>query len=312
MSRTDYRALLGRVEERALPWLEGDSVDAPERRLRLTARPARAGWWRFRIEGRRATPIEEAERPEEAWGRLARLSGHLLGGRLVLPGAEVEPLWLLPEEEPPRLAPCRARRWASGDLLFDELLFESEAEEGARRALEDGRGLASLSGVPATLRAAFGYAVAEAAAARIGARVSPLEVRGRCLELAEGGSARAGEVIAALVAERQRAEARRTLPRRPVAAPVEAGPQRIGEVLENVGARLLGVRRLGQGLLEVRWRFLGGRFVSLVRADTLQVVDAGICLAGADHLVTLESLPGVIREATEEGSLVMTRWEDDD
>jgi len=44
-----------------------------------------------------------------------------------------------------------------------------------------------------------------------------------------------------------------------------------------------------------------------IDAITLQVWDAGVCLAGEDRLVTLESLPGVIREAIETGRLVITR-----
>ena len=56
--------------------------------------------------------------------------------------------------------------------------------------------------------------------------------------------------------------------------------------------------------------FLGERFVSLVRADSLQVVDAGVCLAGADGLVTLDSLPSLLREAIDTEQLVVTRHGD--
>jgi hypothetical protein len=49
------------------------------------------------------------------------------------------------------------------------------------------------------------------------------------------------------------------------------------------------------------------RFISIVDADSLQVVDAGVCLAGADSKVTLESLPSVIREAIDTDVLVITR-----
>jgi hypothetical protein len=45
----------------------------------------------------------------------------------------------------------------------------------------------------------------------------------------------------------------------------------------------------------------------VVDAITLHVYDSGVCLAGADELVTLDSLPGVIREAIEEDALVITR-----
>lgn len=57
----------------------------------------------------------------------------------------------------------------------------------------------------------------------------------------------------------------------------------------------------------MRYQFLGERFTSVVHPETLHVFEAGICFAGADEEVTLESLPSVIREAIEDGVLVITR-----
>ena len=85
------------------------------------------------------------------------------------------------------------------------------------------------------------------------------------------------------------------------------GATRVERALESAGARLLDTRRLGSERLEVTFGFMGERFISIVEADTLQVVDAGICLAGADRHVNLESLPSVIREAIEDDVLVITR-----
>ena len=79
------------------------------------------------------------------------------------------------------------------------------------------------------------------------------------------------------------------------------------QALESAGARLLDTRRLGSDRLEVTFGFMGERFISIVEANTLQVVDAGICLAGSDRQVNLESLPSVIREAIEDDVLVITR-----
>ena len=77
--------------------------------------------------------------------------------------------------------------------------------------------------------------------------------------------------------------------------------------LDSAGAMLLGQRDLGNGSLEVTFSFWGERFISIVDSHTLQVYDAGICLSGEDRLVTLESLPSVIREAIETSRLVITR-----
>ena len=52
---------------------------------------------------------------------------------------------------------------------------------------------------------------------------------------------------------------------------------------------------------------MGQRFISVVQSISLQVIDSGVCLAGEDELVTLDSLPGVIREAIDTDRLVITR-----
>ena len=44
-----------------------------------------------------------------------------------------------------------------------------------------------------------------------------------------------------------------------------------------------------------------------VSADTLQVLDPGVCLANAHSVLTLDAMPSVIREAVEDGVLVITR-----
>jgi hypothetical protein len=337
----DYRKFLGKVESAVLPYLGGDTVEAPSRRLRVTPPPA-PGWWRFEVQGRTATAREPAE--PEGLEALPLVRGHLWGTRLVREGAVAEPLSLLPEEEPPRFSPLRARRWHDGTLLFESLEFEGEAEGAVRLALEEGGTLAEVKGVPASLRAAFGYAVLEAASRALGIRFSAAEVRGQVLAVAEAGRSAAESRLRALASEREahvRAlEARRQAleaasQAEAVAAEVRRlressearmraelerlrsqpwprqrqaeGAARVEQALESAGARLHDTRRLGGGRLEVTFSFMGERFLSIVDMGTLQVVDAGICLAGADREVTLESLPSVIREAIEDDVLVITR-----
>lgn len=319
-ARVDYRKFLGREEERVLPYLGGGFLHAAERRLRLAAEPAAPGWYRFRIRGREATPLGPAE--PQAVEALPTVRGHLVGERLVREGALCEQLLFLPAEEPPRLAPCRARRWYSGELLFDTLDFESEAEEAARRALEEDTPLAHLKGVPATLRAAFAYAVLEAASRRLGIPAAPAELRPHLARVAELGRPEAERALGALAAERALAEREMVelRQRRALAFRVEeAGrPRRDeegGEVaraeraLEAAGARLRNARALGNGNLEVIFTFMGERFIAVVNGATLQVVDSGICLGHPprDELVTLESLPSVIKEAIDTGQLVILR-----
>jgi hypothetical protein len=85
---------------------------------------------------------------------------------------------------------------------------------------------------------------------------------------------------------------------------------RAEDALRAAGARLETVRRLANDQLEVVFRYAGERFISIVDAATLQVIDSGICLGHPprDDLVTLDSLPGVIQEAMDTGALVILRW----
>ncbi|RKG51994.1 hypothetical protein D7X30_34775 [Corallococcus sp. AB011P] len=373
----DYRKLLGKVESAVLPYFGGGTVDAPSRRLRVT-QPVAPGWWRFEVKGREATAREQAS--PEGMEALPRVRGHVWGTRLVREGAVAEPLALMPEEEPPRLSPVTARRWHEGTLLFEGVEFEGEAEETARRALEEGRALGDARGVSASLRAAFGFAVLEAVSRGTGIPFAPVEARARVLDVAREGRAEAERCLRRLAEERARfirmqaelearrermlqesgAEARawadpeygtreawrdadgrevaRTLSTReretwetrrgtsastsgrtPGArdgrsltrqerwrAEPEAGAW-VERALDKAGARLLDHRRLGDGLLEVVYTFMGERFVTVVEAATLRVRDAGVCLAGADNRVTLESLPSVLKEAIDTDALVITR-----
>jgi hypothetical protein len=319
----DYRKFLGKVESEVLPYFGGASVDAASRRLRVSTPPA-PGWWRFDVQGRTATAREPAV-PQGLDG-LPLVRGHLWGTRLVREGAVAEPVQLLPEEEPPRFSPVRVRRWHDGTLVFEGLDFEGEAEGTVRLMLEEERTLAEVKAVPASLRAAFGYAVLEAASRVLGIRFSAPEVRGQVLAVAEGGRAVAEARLRALAAEREahvravearlRVEESEARPRAELSRlrvqprPLERqaqGMARVERVLEAAGGRLLATRRLGNERLEVTFGFMGERFISIVEADSLRVVDAGICLAGADREVTLESLPSVIREAIEDDVLVITR-----
>ncbi|WP_426749510.1 hypothetical protein [Myxococcus sp. Y35] len=323
----DYRKFLGRMESMVLPYLGGGTVDSASRRLRVTTSVS-PGWWRFDVKGRDATPREPAG--PEGLEALPRVRGHVWAGRLVHEGAVAEPLELTPEEEPPRLAPVSARRWHDGSLLFEGVEFETEAEDAARRALEEGHALSGIRGVSAPLRAAFGYALLGQASQELGIRFVPAEVRGRILAVAEGGRASAEECLRHLRQERdvQATRARLAHERAVSAARVAEARQRavdltaqhlrrVGqqadsehrarEALVNAGARPLDLRRLEGNRLEVTYAFMGERFISMVAGDSLQVLDAGICLAGADREVTLDSLPSVIREAIETDVLVVTR-----
>ena len=66
--------------------------------------------------------------------------------------------------------------------------------------------------------------------------------------------------------------------------------------------------RLERGTrLDVTYDVDGTRIISMVDAETLQVLDPGICLSGAHGVLTLDAMPSVVREAIEEDHLNITR-----
>lgn len=313
----DYRKFLGKKETLVLPHFGGAFVETQGRRLRLkeTLEP---GWWQFEINGRHATPIARADTESSALENLPIVRGHALGDRLVKNGAVAEPIYFLPADQPAMFAPLRARTWPRGQLIFETVEFEGEAEESARRAFEDRRSIQGERGFPATLRAAFGYAVALDAARRLQVPLAPAEVQGRIAELADRedgravaetiarGIAREREAHRQIVEDRERVAAQQATTQR-LASRAREAEDRAESALRSAGAELLNTRNLDGGRLEVKYRVFGERFISVVDRSTLRVIDAGVCLAGADQLVTLESLPGVIRQAIDEGRLVITR-----
>jgi hypothetical protein len=216
-----------------------------------------------------------------------------------------------------------ARRWYSGDLLFDTTEFEDDAELAAREALVERRSIADVKGVVPSLRAAFAYALGMDVARELRVEVSMRELTPRVLAIADGGREAAAQAFAALVAERVRAE--EEVRRRTEEAQREArlgavvagarhvrrarsGEQRADEALEGAGARMLSCRRMARGdQLDVTYEVDGTRIISLVDAETLQVLDPGICLDGAHRVLTLDAMPSVVREAIEEDHLNITR-----
>ncbi|MCC6901075.1 MAG: hypothetical protein IT377_19030 [Polyangiaceae bacterium] len=316
MSKLDYRKFLSKPSTEVLPYFGGRHVDAASRRYAVAVEQP-PGWYRFRMEGRVATPVERAEPPDLS--DLPAVRGHFARGWLFGGGRVLEPVELLPEEEPPVLAPVVTRRWPRGALVFDHVELESESEELCRQALEEERGVDDVKNVGAALRSAFGYALAARVGERLEIAISAREAMRAVLALASGGRAPAERMLHELAEARRleqvrvdawlRSEGRELLPasgaetRRAGHTPVD----RAERALDEAGAELSACRRLESGMLEVTYRFLGQRFISVVDEQTLQVIDAGICLSGSDRLVTLESLPSVIREGYERGELNITR-----
>jgi hypothetical protein len=332
---TDYKRFLQQASETmVLPYLGGPYVDAPGRRLRAVGATA-TGYWRFEVSGRIATAVEPADPPDLS--DLPAVRGYWVAGYLVGDRAIAHRLAMGPETDPMRFAPVIARRWHGGALLFDTEDFETGVEDKVRAVFDGLRGpqgeasraglaaagtehgangaLAAISGVPAPLRAAFGYAVMLRVATALSVPVRPVQLRWHIGELVAMGDVAARRILTD-AQERRAAEpnhverwrAERTDARLRPASAREQVLDRAEAALFGAGAVLRDSRWLSGDLLEVRYDFMDDRFVSVVDGETLRVVDAGICLAGADERLTLESLPGVIAEAVRTYRLEITAW----
>jgi hypothetical protein len=318
---TDWRKLIGKKEQVVLPYFVGPRVRMKDREVRLTTPLERAGWYRFEVEGRQATPIDAAE-PELAG--LTKVRGTIAYDVFFASGAPPERVAIMPADEPPLFASCACFRWHSGELVFGELDFEGEVDEEARRLFADRKPLEWAEGVPATVRAAFAWATVRRTSTEKDIPCSPREVWPHTAEIAQGGPAAAEallerfeelrhrrRIIVAGKAIRVRAMVERAVTA--ADATLQNADARANAAIDAAGGQITSIRHLAAGRqLEVHFNFDHERFVTLVDAFTLQVIDAGICLIDhgdgrrSDEDLTLDSLPAAIREAIEAGELVIT------
>lgn len=308
----DYSKFLNKKEHVVLAYLGGPYAYGKDRRFRVAEHSELpSGFHRFEVRGRNAHAFEAVDSPDPSViAGLPKMRGHHVACWLV--DADVRRVSLLPAEELPPFAIVRARRWHSGDLVFESRDFDGEVEEGARLRLERLESIAGLKAVPSSLRVAFGTALGLAVARREGIVVSPREISSHAPRIAEGGAEVARELVTNIarqrVLEADRIRERVAVQQRAErAATIANAAERAERALDAAHARMLSSRNLGDGNLEVTWELMDERLISVVDALSLHVYDSGVCLAGEDELVTLESLPSVIREAIETGALVITR-----
>jgi len=270
----DYRKFLEK-RELVLAYTGGLTVASKDRTLRLRKEIA-PGFWRFEIKGRDATPIARAE-PSSLGelGDLPHVRGHFASEWLFEIGRAPERVELLPEEEIAPLSIAIARRWFDGDLIFDAIDFDGDAEIAARAALEEGRGLGDVKGVPSSLRAAFAWATIARASRKEIIPCALAEMAYFSWEIAENGESAARDVLAAIDARRSPHRVRvggttfevaRTVERlrRAGREPTIAdAPERAEKVLEAAGARFLSSRVLASDQMEVGFRFCGEHCVCI-------------------------------------------------
>jgi len=271
----DYTQFLQKPDEvLRLPYFGGKSVcdDKLTYRLRETLE---LGWYQFRKSGRYLA-VENAIEPELDRWKLPRLVGYVFHGRLISNDSQDRLFGLPADEDPPKFSPVSARRWFDGHLLYHGQEFETEVEPQVRQAFEEERSIDNIKGVTPAL-----------------AQVFLLESTQR--ELAREGERRAREQIERLEQAAELARWQETL------------EGRIGLALSHTGAALISWRRNGQRQAVVRYRVAARRFECVIDTESLQILDAGICLSGTDEELNLSSLPSAVREAIESGQLHVFR-----
>jgi hypothetical protein len=271
----DYTQFLQKPGEiLTLPYFTGKTVcdEHLTYRLRETPQP---GWYRFRKTGRYLTVEGPAEPNFGPW-KLVRVIGYVMNGRIIGNDFQSRLFGLPAEMDLAKFTPVSARKWFDGHIFFEGVEFKSEVEPKVRDAFEEERGIEEIKGLTPALAHTF------------------------LLESAQRALAREKERRAREEVEREKRQAE-------LARWQETLEGKISLALSHTGAELVSWRRNGQQRAVVRYRLGGRRFECIIDTNSLQIVDAGICLSGADEELNLSSLPSAVREAIDTGQLHVFR-----
>ena len=271
----DYTQFLQKPDELLrLPYFEGKTVcdDRQTYRLREALEP---GWYEFQKSGRYVSVAGPIEPELHAW-KLKGVKGYLMGTRII--GDDFHSrLYGLPHEiELPKFTPVSTRKWFDGHIIYENSEFETEADLRVREAFEEESSIDNIKGVTPALAHTF------------------------MLESTQRALAREAE-------RRAREEHARQEQAAELARWQETLEGRISLALSHTGAQLITWRRNGARQAAVRYRLGGQRFECIIDTGSLQILDAGICLSGADEELNLASLPSAVREAISSGQLHVFR-----
>lgn len=295
------------------PWVGGRSLQTFDRTWRIEGHlPHEIGWHRFDTDGRKAFWSKAAE---PAGTLRNEVRGYLVGDRLLADDVRVEldPAKLIAWSEPVFLIEpgldrfvriLAGRAWTDGPLIYSRLEFPLGPEESVLQAyLDNERTVQAVPGVAPALDAAFRFELWQRdEAAR---RRREEEERRRAEEAKKAVEERRRQIVEKL----GDAVGRREMAVIDFAEAAKAA-------LAVGGAEYLDHRRaVHRDEMIVRFRFNRRRFECTCHARTLRIIDAGICLTDhhketGDTRFTLESFPGVIKEAIDGHKLVIFRHVD--
>ena len=250
-----------------LPYFGGNSVCDDTRTYRIRGTLA-PGWYRFRLCGRFLTKESAVEAKLDAWN-LPRVSGYIFSGRLFTNDSRARIFGMPSDAGLQPFTLIAARKWFDGNILFYGQEFDSEAEPLVRQAFEEEKSIEQVKAVSPAL-----------------AHVFLLESTQR-----------------ALAHQKREREQRKN----ELARWQQTLEGRISLALSHTGAELVSWRQIDRGQAAVRYRFGDRRFECIIDTGSLQILDAGICLSGADEELNLSSLPSAVREAVQTGQLHVFR-----
>lgn len=254
----DYTAFLSpEPRELRLPYFAGTTIQDAHRAYRLRDFAGlKPGWHRFRLKGRYATPLGQIPPETDSWN-LPQVRGHHIQRRLVTQDKPAPLYGLADDALPARYAPVIAGVWFDGHLLFSGEDFETGAENLVRLAYEEERGIAEIKGVTPSLALAFFLDTTQRALVKQRDHVEQEIIR----------------------LEKQ----------------ARSFEGRLVQALRLTGATLRDFRPLGDEV-GVRLEFHGAVYECVIDANTLQILDSGICLDGEDREINLSSLTSVYEE----------------
>lgn len=297
------------------PWLGGRDLRSGERTWKIDGKlPRENGWYVFKVTGRKAVVCDSIDPDPSQLRHLVK--GFLVGDRIVPDDTRVDPdpAKIVGFSETVNLIETGLDRFVrvsagrtheGGPLVYIGLEFPLGPEADVLRAfLDQEENVNTIKAVPPSLDAAFRME-----------RWQKIEAERRRVEL---------ERIRREEEEKRRIEEKRqeiarnlgnAQTRRELAQFDFEGAARAA--LAVGGAELLDQRAsYRQNEMVVRFRFMRRRFECVCDRNTLAIIDSGICLVDHDTDVrgdtwfTLESLPSVIKEAIDQGKLVVFRHVD--
>jgi hypothetical protein len=298
------------TETVTLPWLGGRTLYAAAQRWFIEGRlPLDYGWHTFKIANREA----RVEGPAVAQPDLLQhaVRGYLVGDRIVADDVHVDPdpkrivefsekVFLLDEGLDRFARVCAGRVNKEGLLVYQGLEMPLGQEDQVLAAfLDQEASVAFIKGVPPALDAAFRMESWQRVEA--GRRRVELERLRREEEEKRQKEERRKELVKKL----GDGEGRREMALHDFDAAARAA-------LAVGGAAFLDAKKLRHNEWAVRYRLDRQKF-ECVCDERLRIIDAGICLTDhdtyerGDTYFTLESLPGVVRQAQREHKLVIFR-----